>query len=98
MIATVSRGSSVIAAAVAAGAGVAKISSNNANRGASGHAAAMASRNAGSPQQTNPGPASRIMATSSAGAWRAYNGTAMSPSARVARSLAAQRMLFGGTG
>ncbi len=42
-------------------------------------------------------PASRSIAASSPAAWRAYIGTAMSPSAIIARSSAAQRMLFGAT-
>src|SRR6266700_6316036 len=97
MMATVLRGASVFGAASESGAGFAKMSSNNAKRGASGHAAAMESRKAESPQQTRPEPASRNMATSSAGAWRAYSGTAMSPSAIIARASVAQRMLFGAT-
>ena len=56
-----------------------KISSNNTSRGASGHAAAIASRNAASPQQIRPGPASRNIVASSPAACRAYIGTAISP-------------------
>ena len=75
----------------------AKISSNKTNRGASGHAAEIASRIAVSPQQIRDGSASRSMAVNSPAACRAYIGTAMSPSAIMARSSAAQRMLFGAT-
>src|SRR5579863_692410 len=74
-----------------------KISSNNTKRGASGQAASMASRSTASPQQIKRGSASRSIAASSPAAWRAYIGTAMSPSAIMARSRAAQRMLFGAT-
>src|SRR5258706_15285216 len=95
MMAIVLLGESVTGAAVASGAGVAKISSNSAKRGASGHEPAMASRNAASLQQTRPAAASRIKATRSAGAWRGYSGTALNPSERIARTRATHRKLFG---
>src|ERR1700676_4675337 len=75
----------------------AKMSSNNANRGASGHTDDIASRSAVSPQQIKPGSASPSIGAGSPAAWRAYIGTAMSPSAIIARSRAAHRILFGAT-
>src|ERR1700686_3276419 len=84
-------------ALVADGGKALKISSNKTKRGASGHAVEIESRSAASPQQIKPGPASRSIAANSPAAWRAYIGTAMSPSAIIARSSAAQRMLLGAT-
>src|SRR5438045_9181687 len=62
--------------------------------GTSGQFGAMASRNDSSPQQMSEGEQSFITPTSSAAAWRAYNGTTMMPSARIARSVATQRMVL----
>src|ERR1035438_2429233 len=56
--------------------------------GASGQASAMASANDFSPQAITAGQQSFIIATSSAGACRAYSGTTVNPSAMMAKSIA----------
>ena len=71
-----------------------KTSSKRCCGGASGHFSRIASRSAASPQHTIAGEQSFIMATSSAGACRAYSGTTIRPSAIIARSIAAQRRLL----
>jgi len=55
----------------------------------------MPSLSAASAQHSNDGAQSFIIATSSAGAWRAYSGTTISPSAIIAKSSATHRILFG---
>src|SRR5690242_11620769 len=50
---------------------------------------------AGSLTSSKRGWESLIMAANSAGDWREYSGTTISPSAMSARSKAAQRMEFG---
>src|SRR5579872_6179774 len=53
------------------------------------------SRSCSSAQQIREGEQSLIMPHNSAGACRAYNGTVMIPSAIMAMSRAAHRILFG---
>ncbi len=56
--------------------------------GASGHASTIASASDFSPQAITDGQQSFIIATSSAGACRAYSGTTVKPSAMMAKSIA----------
>src|SRR5580698_3116 len=56
--------------------------------GASGHASTIPSASDLSPQAITDGQQSFIIATSSAGACRAYSGTTVNPSAMMARSIA----------
>src|ERR1035441_8811115 len=60
--------------------------------GASGHPGTIAAPSPFSPQAITAGQQSFIIATSSEGACRAYNGTAVSPSAMMARSMATHRI------
>src|SRR2546428_9334184 len=75
-------------------AGGEKIWSNVTIGGASAQFGATASRKESSPQQMSDGEQSFITPTSSPADGRAYSGTTVTPSARMAISIATQRILL----